>query len=42
MIDNNEYKPEYLLSRDAFVGASRGTIFENKLEYLVGLAKDES
>ena len=36
------YKPEYILAKDAFVGDKRGMIFEQKLEYLSNLAKEET
>ncbi|MFL0248433.1 DUF3825 domain-containing protein [Candidatus Clostridium stratigraminis] len=35
------FKPEYNLSRDAFVGVGRGVVFENKLEALAIMAKEE-
>lgn len=37
----NNYTPEYLLARDAFVGPRRGEIFESKLKYLAEFAKEE-
>lgn len=37
----NQYKPEYLLSNDAFVGEKRGVIFESKLKILSEMAKEE-
>lgn len=35
------YKPEYLLSEDAFVGEKKRVFFESKLDYLVKIVKEE-
>lgn len=37
----SSYKPEYLLSQDAFVGEKQRLIFESKLQYLAQLVKEE-
>lgn len=39
--NNNSFTPEYLLASDAFVGPKRGEIFESKLRFLAGFAKEE-